>query len=129
MSHDIDHIQLTLDTALHAHQQWKNRLQNAVKSGDILDVETIGRDDCCDLGKWLHSNGREHYGHAPEFIKLLDEHRNFHTVASIVANIINGRDYEQVKSLLSGSSQFSSASTDVALAILHLKSAVKAMTE
>jgi hypothetical protein len=118
-------VHITLDSALHTHQLWKNKLQDAVKAGAALDVDTIRRDDCCQLGQWLYSDGRAVYGHTPEFSKLLATHESFHVVASIVANIINGKDYAQARSMLEGSSQFSAASTDVALAILQLKAAVK----
>jgi hypothetical protein len=116
---------LTLDQAMLGHQLWKSSLQNAVESGEKLDVALIRRDDCCDLGKWLQSDGRVAYGHSPEFSKLLDIHNEFHLVTSVVANIINGKDYEQAKTMLDGSSQFSSASREVALAILRLKAFVQ----
>ena len=122
-------IQIALDSALYAHQQWKVKLQEAVKSGEQLDVEKIRRDDCCNLGKWLHSEGRAKYGHMPEFIKLLDTHDEFHLVTSVVAMIINVKEYKQANAMLEGSSKFSSASTDVALAIFRLKSAVLAMSD
>lgn len=122
-------VYVTLDSALHAHHQWKARLQEAVKSGEALDVALIRRDDCCDLGHWLKANGRAAYGHAPEFVKLVETHNEFHLVASVVARIINGKDYAQAKSMLEGSSQFAAASTDVALAILRLKAAALSMAE
>lgn len=115
---------VTLDSAMQAHHQWKSRLQDAVKAGEVLDVSAIRRDDCCDLGKWLYSNGRVAYGHKPEFINLMERHNVFHLVASVVAKIINGKDYEQAKSMLEGSSQFAAASTDVMLAIVRLKAAI-----
>lgn len=122
-------IQVTLDNALYAHQRWKVKLKEAVESGEQLDVEKIRRDDCCDLGKWLHSDGRAKYGHTPEFIKLFDTHEEFHLITSVVAMIINVKEYKRAKAMLEGSSQFSSASTDVALAIFRLKSAVLAMSD
>lgn len=115
---------VTLDSAMHAHNQWKSRLRDAVRAKEVLDVAEIRRDDCCDLGKWLYSNGRVAYGHRPEFTNLLDRHNDFHLVASVVARIINGKDYEQAKAMLVGSSQFASASTDVMVAIMQLKAII-----
>lgn len=122
-------VYVTLDSALQAHQQWKARLQDAVLSGEALDVDLIRRDDCCDLGKWLYTEGRAVYGHTPEFVKLMGMHDDFHLVTSVVARIINGKDYEQAQAMLGGSSQFASASTAVALAIHQLRFAALAKLE
>lgn len=119
----VTNVNVTLDSALHAHQQWKAYLQDAVEAGKQLDVGLIRRDDCCNLGKWLRSDGHANYGHTPEFIKLLDTHDEFHLVSSVVARIINCKSSDQAKSMLEGSSQFSAASNDVALAIHRLKAA------
>lgn len=121
-------VAVTLDSALYAHQQWKVKLREAVQSGEQLDIETIRRDDCCDLGKWLHSEGRTHFGHSPEFVKLLATHYDFHLITSVVARIINSKDYDQAKAMLEGSSQFASASADVAMAIMRLKAAIAAIS-
>ena len=112
---------LTLDRAYAAHQQWKARLQESVSARATLDVSTIRRDDCCELGKWLHSNGRSTYGHKPEFKNLLTKHASFHLVAGVVAGIINTKQYEEATTMLQDYSLFSTASADVGMAIMALK--------
>lgn len=116
--------QVTLDTALRSHKEWKVQLNEAVKVGAHLDDVTIGRDDCCELGKWLYSEGGRKYGHAPEFAKLLTAHSEFHHVTSIVARLINGKDRESFDSMLNRGSQFTAATTDVTVAIIQLQAAV-----
>ncbi len=115
---------VTLDNAFRVHNEWKNRLKQAAQSGEPLDVATIKRDDCCDLGQWLKGEGQLQYGRRPEFQKLLEKHRDFHTVAGIVASMINKKSVPNADAMLQGSTQFSSASTDVLVAIMALKSAV-----
>lgn len=115
---------LTLDKAQAAHADWKRKLLKAVDGAEVLDVASIRRDDCCDLGKWLHSTGKVHYGHIPEFQTLIDKHRDFHDITGIVAGIINARNTETAKSMLGGSSQFSYASMEVLVAINALKKAI-----
>jgi methyl-accepting chemotaxis protein len=115
---------LTLERAFTAHQQWKARLQESVASGTPLDVALIRRDDCCELGKWLHSTGRSQYGGVPEFSKLVSKHASFQLVASVVANIINAREYDEAVSVLQDSSHFAIASTEVSMAIMSLKKVV-----
>jgi hypothetical protein len=121
MSDTLEETALTLDRAFAAHQQWKVRLQDSVTSGTALDVATIRRDDCCELGKWLHSSGRSLYGGRPEFSKLVSKHASFHLVASVVAAIINAREYDDAVSVLQDSSHFAIASTEVGMAIMALK--------
>jgi hypothetical protein len=115
---------LTLDKAQAAHADWKRRLQSAAKNGVALDVETIGRDDCCDLGQWLYSNGQRLYGHLPEFQRLIGKHSEFHAITGMVASFINENSASDADSMLGGSTQFSYASMDVVLAIQDLKKAV-----
>jgi len=122
-------VSAALDNALVAHQKWKSKLRQAIASGDLLDVKAIERDDCCELGKWIYGNGRIVYGHFPEFERLLNSHRNFHFITSIVANIINSRNIEQSHSMIAGNSQFAHASSEVALAIFALKACVLSATE
>lgn len=114
---------LTLDRAFAAHQQWKIKLQESVTARATLDVATIRRDDCCELGKWLHSDARSAYGHKPEFKNLLAKHASFHLVASVVAGIINTKQYGEATALLQDYSLFSTASADVGMAIMALKRA------
>ncbi len=115
---------LTLDKALRAHQQWKAQLQLDVLNKDTLDVHRIMRDDCCELGKWLLSDGRRLYGPKPEFSNLLARHMDFHHTAGFIAKLINARKSESALSHLGTGSQFAFASMEVSLAIDQLKAAV-----
>jgi hypothetical protein len=124
MSDSVAETALTLERAFAAHQQWKVKLQDSVTSGTTLDVATIRRDDCCEFGKWLHSAGRSLYGGKPEFSKLINKHASFHLVASVVAGIINAREYDEAVSILQDSSHFAIASTEVGMAIMALKKVV-----
>jgi methyl-accepting chemotaxis protein len=112
---------LTLERAFAAHQQWKVKLQESVNARATLDVSTIRRDDCCELGKWLHTDARASYGHKPEFKNLLAKHAGFHLVASVVAGIINTKQYDEAAAMLQDYSLFSTASTEVGMAIMALK--------
>jgi len=116
---------LTLDDALLAHLKWKLKLQDAERSGEVLDVETIKRDDCCVLGQWLYADGRRHYGHLPEFTTLLAEHKEFHYVTAVIAWEINAKHNDSTKPMLAQSPHFSAVSNAVGIAISRLKGAVK----
>ena len=115
---------VTLDNALSAHRQWKTILQTAVNDGKTLDAETIARDDCCDLGRWLYSSGRSLYGGRPEFTNLVNKHREFHSITGVVAGFINARTHGDARAHLRGGSQFAFASMEVSIAIVALKAYV-----
>lgn len=124
MSTNMIAIEITLNRALVAHRNWKTLLREAAAKGESLDAATIKRDDCCDLGRWLQSSGRTLYGHKPEFTDLLKKHNHFHSIAGMVAAIINSGDMEAAQTHLGSNSQYSTASNEVGLSIMVLKAAV-----
>lgn len=114
-------VEMQLDQAIDVHRKWRENLQAAVAAGEFLDAATLRRSDCCDLGKWLHSQGRRLYGSKPEFVKLMARHNDFHLVASMVANSINDGEYTNLDKVLNGNSEFRQASIDVETAIMKLR--------
>lgn len=106
MTNSSESDQVSIDTAFKAHHDWKVSLQRAIERGELLDIETIKRDDCCALGKWLHADGKNRYGKFPAFLDLVVKHKNFHEVTSFVARIINGKDFETAIAMLPASNQF-----------------------
>jgi hypothetical protein len=115
-----------LDNAISAHQQWKTAMHVAVASGQILDVASIRPDDCCELGRWLHTDGTRHYGRKPTFTELLETHADFHVVASVVASILNGSATDRTTDLLEGRSKFANASMALGIAIMRFKGELQA---
>lgn len=77
---------LDFGQAMRAHQQWKSRLIEVLDGADDkrYRMEQVRRDDCCELGQWLHGAGSTHYGHLPSFRKLVLSHRAFHVAAADV---------------------------------------------
>ncbi len=116
---------IDLDSAIEAHAQWRTKLRTAAEKHETLDADTIARDDCCPLGKWLHGRGQSQYGGKPSFVNLLDRHREFHAAAGKVAQTINRGDYEAGKDMLAGNTEFSRASSDVGGAIMALRKELK----
>ena len=80
---------IILDTAIQAHANWRAKLRTAVTQKERLDADTVGRDDCCELGQWLHGAGSSQYRSKPSFVNLLGAHRQFHEEAGKVARMIN----------------------------------------
>lgn len=114
---------MNLDDAVAVHQKWKIRLGMAIEghAKESLDPATVERDDQCDLGKWLHGEGRVHQGRE-EFQPLVAEHAGFHKHAAKVLRIAMRGDREGAKAELDG--PYYQQSQKVVMAILKLKKAM-----
>ena len=117
---------IDLDKAIQAHAEWRSRLRTAAQNQDTLDAETIARDDCCDLGRWLHGSAGTQYGNRPNFVALLDKHRAFHTIAGQIAEHINRGAYAEAEEALAGNTAFSRASSEVGASIVQLRTEIQA---
>lgn len=91
---------INLGAQFAAHQQWRVSLRNAINRGLTLDAERARRDDCCDLGEWLHGAGQQRWRSQPAFGELLDAHRVFHQAVGQVATQINAKSTSQATAAL-----------------------------
>ena len=121
--HQDDAFDLKAFTA--AHLKWKTRLRDAIRTGEKFDLETVRRDDCCPLGKWLHGPGNKRWGHQPGFTHLVSTHARFHQQAGLVAEAANRGDASQVTRLLDIGSAFSQATQATVLALKTLDQALR----
>jgi methyl-accepting chemotaxis protein len=112
---------IDFDAAIQAHSEWKVKLRRGISQHEHMDAATIGRDDCCKLGKWLHGGGQKRYRQLSGFQDCLHRHALFHREAGKVAEVINSGQYEKAESLLDAGSAFALASTQVSAAIVALK--------
>ena len=109
------------DKAIEAHRAWKVKLRSAIAQRERLDADAICRDDRCSLGQWLHGPGGARWGSRPAFVKLVEEHAEFHRAAGEVAATINRGAYEQAERLLGSGSRFAEASNRTVTAIVQAK--------
>ena len=112
---------MNLDNAILAHYEWKNRLKAAIASQSQLDAASIGLDDKCEFGKWLHGEGGAVYGKKPEFVALVQRHRAFHGEAGKVAGEINAKRYAEASKMIETASAFGAASVAIGVAVNALK--------
>ena len=115
---------MDLDAAVGAHAQWKTKFRAAIDRKEQLDAASIGKDNCCELGKWIYGEGKQTMSTKPEFTALLEKHKVFHVEAGKVATTINSGKYSDASAMISGSSPFGAASSAVGLAIGGLKKVV-----
>ncbi len=110
-----------LNAAIAAHVQWKSKLRNAAMRGEQLDVDKVGRDDCCPLGQWLHGGGHRQWGTRPTFTDLLGKHAQFHREVGSVARLVNAGKREQALKSMEGGTGFAQATQATVLAIKTLQ--------
>ena len=115
-------IDIDLDGALKKHSDWKIKLRTAISNKETLDVETISKDNCCDFGKWLHSEDTHpQVSHLKSYQECIEHHALFHIECGKIAKVINEKKYDQAQQLLDSVSGFSNASSAVGVAIMRLK--------
>ncbi len=108
-----------LNKAITAHSAWKSRLRSAIEGGEVPDPVVAGADNQCDLGKWIHGEGKSHQA-LSEFQELKSEHAYFHkTAAGIVEMIKKGDKAKAGADLDSGA--FAKASVKVVASIKNLR--------
>lgn len=112
---------MDLSQAIRKHTEWRLKLRSAISNRETLDVATIAKDNCCELGKWLHGEGKALFGTLRAYPVCVAAHANFHVEAGRVAQIINSKRYDDAGKMLDGDTPYVSASTAVGVAIVRLK--------
>jgi methyl-accepting chemotaxis protein len=115
---------MNLDTAISAHAAWKTKFRTAITAKEPMDAATIEKDNCCELGKWLHGSGHGAYSSKPDFTSLIQKHKAFHVEAGKVASLINAKKYEEAEKAIAGATPFGAASNETTIAINRLKKAI-----
>lgn len=101
---------LNLKQVLEAHQAWKGRLQKVLDntSDERFDLTAVSQDNHCFLGKWIYSEGKNLYGHLPEYETVRKAHVEFHVCAGEVLTQHKIGNEEKAQELLK--TKFRSAS-------------------
>ena len=117
---------MDLDSALESHAGWKIKLRAAIDGESTLDAASIGRDDCCALGRWLHGEARRQFPNSPTLADCAARHAAFHCEAGKVATAINARRYDEADAMLGPATPYNAASMAVGASIVRLKRSVAA---
>lgn len=112
---------MDLEQAIQKHAEWKIKFRAAMTRHETMDAATIGKDNCCELGKWLHGDGRTLFRSLPSYLTCVSHHAAFHTEAAKVAQLINAKKFVQAEALLENETAYAVASSQVGMAIMRLK--------
>lgn len=112
---------MDLDNAIAKHAEWKVKFRTAINKQELMDADTIAKDNCCELGKWLHGDGKSQLGTLASYAKCVAKHAAFHVEAGKVAKTINAKKYQVAEAMLNSGTPYSDASNEVGIAIIGLK--------
>ena len=112
---------MDLDQAIDLHSEWRWKFCSAMAREEAMDALSIANDDGCELGKWLHGEAKNHFGHLASYARCVARHAAFHVEAGKVASIVNAGQYAQAEAMIGPDTPYSSASTAVRNALLALK--------
>jgi hypothetical protein len=114
-----------IDAAIAAHGQWRKRLEEAIASGKSeLNAVEVGRDDACELGRWLRSlplpdRSPIHYE------KVLRLHAEFHATAAEILGLAVTRAQQEAAKRMEFGNDYTLASGRLILALHEWKNNIK----
>ena len=116
---------MNLDEAIDVHAGWKRRLEAYLaKHERSLDPEVIGRNDECDLGKWLEGEDAAVKA-LPAHVHLVTAHTAFHKAAAHVVREANAGLPIRATVALGSGSAYAQSSSAVIKAIMMMRSELR----
>lgn len=112
---------MNLDNAVQTHAHWKTKLRSAISKHEQLDLMTLSRDDCCELGQWLHGEGKSRYGKLNSHANCVHKHVVFHSEVTKVAKAVNANQFDAAESMLNAGTSYAKASSDLSVSFLQLR--------
>jgi len=112
---------MNLDNAVQTHAQWKTKLRTAIAKHEQLDLMTLSRDDCCELGQWLLGEGKTSYGKLVSHADCVQKHLVFHSEVTKVARAVNAKQFEAAEGMLDAGTPYAKASSALSISFLQLR--------
>ena len=112
---------MKLDHAISKHIEWKVKFMSTILKQESMDTETISKDNCCELGKWLHEDGKAQFGNLASYAICLDKHATFHKEAGKIAAKINEKKFSDAEAMLNAGQPYTTSSNNLYLAIKNLE--------
>jgi hypothetical protein len=112
---------MNLDNAVQTHAQWKMKLRAAISKHEQLDIETLSRDDKCELGQWLHGEGKASYGRLSCHGDCVEKHLAFHVAVTNIAKAVNAKEFDKAEAMLNAGTAYAKASSALSVSFLQLR--------
>ena len=114
---------MNLDTAVQTHALWKTKLRTAISRHEQMDLVTLSRDDRCELGIWMHGEGKAHFGQHASHSDCIRKHLDFHTEVTKVAKAVNAQQFMVAENMLNAGTPYAKASSALSVSFMQLRKA------
>ena len=111
---------MDLQQASLKHTEWEIRFREAVFMQEDMDEGSVGRDDCCELGKWLHGPGQSRFSQLSVYQTCLSRHAIFHLEAAKIAGLVKRKQFGEAEQALEGGA-YAVAASAVSVAVEQLR--------
>jgi methyl-accepting chemotaxis protein len=119
-------METNFDQMLLAHSRWKAKLKAAIEQREAFDARIAGKDDQCEMGKWIYGEGNKYAARAL-FLDLKAKHAKFHAcVANVLVQIRSSSPAKALELIDPQHSEYGRASSDCINAIAALRDSLKA---
>ena len=115
---------MNLIQAISKHIEWKVKFMSTILKQESMDTETISNDNCCELGKWLHEDGKTQFENLASYAICLEKHVTFHLEAGKIAAKINEKKFNDAEAMLNVGQPYTTSSNNLNLAIKNLENEV-----
>ena len=115
---------MNFDDAIKVHTYWKVTLRWMINGHRPVDAAETADPHRCELGLWIDGEGKR-YADLPEFIRLVQEHADFHRVAATAINKVRSGLNLEADEMLGPDGAFTQASMRTIDAIRALKAQVE----
>ena len=112
---------MNLNQAISKHLEWKVKFLTAILKQETMDTETISKDNCCELGKWLHKDGKTQFENLASYSICLSKHATFHLEAGKIAAKVNEKKINDAEAMLNVGQPDTTSSNNLSLAIKILE--------
>jgi methyl-accepting chemotaxis protein len=108
------------------HPDLTLKSRQCIANQPSLNPYIIGKDNCCELGKWLYGEGKSRYGHLKNYSTVMDSHAQFHLEVKKIAFAARKKTQHEVENMMKDGSIFSVLVLKIAQSIDHLKREIDA---
>ncbi len=102
-----------INKGIGAHGMWKQRLLNAIKTGESeWNPDIVCQDNQCDFGKWIYScSSKEQL--SPHYSKVKNLHAEFHKTAAGILSLALSNKKAEAEAAIGDNSKYKTLSADL----------------
>ena len=110
-----------LNNAVQKHAEWKTKLRAAISKHEKMDVKTLTKDNCCELGKWLHGEARAKFRPLGSHGECIQKYAAFHVEVAKTATAVNEKKFIAAEAMLGVGAAYAQVSSALSVAFMRLR--------